>query len=104
MRRSSTQLPLTLVLKASEFQHLFQEGPREKIYAGTPISGLGETQQGKMVEEWARAVLQERNPGTEISEPELGICCNGRRRGSNMTSYDFRLGARRVEIKSSRMT
>ena len=108
VRAGSTQLPLVerkpLMLKASEFQHLFEEGPTERIYAGTPVSGLGITQQGKVGELWARDVLQEQNPGTKISEPELGICCNGRRRGSNMTSYDFRLGSRRVEIKSSRMT
>ena len=38
LRRSSTQLAVVerkpLVLKASEFQHLFEEGPREKIFAG----------------------------------------------------------------------
>ena len=26
-----------LVLKASEFQHFFEVGPTEKVYAGTPV-------------------------------------------------------------------
>ena len=47
VRAGSTQLPLVerkpLMLKASEFQHLFEEGPTERIYAGTPVSGLGST-------------------------------------------------------------
>ena len=92
-----------MVLKASEFQHLFEEGPTEKIYAGTPVSHLGQAQQGKVIEEWARKVLQEKNPKAEVLDPEPGTCYNGTRRGWNMTVYDFLLGSRRVEIKSSRM-
>ena len=107
VRTSSAQVPLAerrpLVLKASEFRHLFEEGPTEKIYAGTPLSGLGQTQQGKAAEEWARKVLQEKNPEAEILDPERGPCCNGARRGWNTTLYDFLLGNQRVEIKSSRM-
>ena len=34
---------------------------------------------------------------------QLGLCCNGRGRGSNNASYDFELGDRRVAIKSSRL-
>ena len=108
VRTGSTQVPLAerrpLVLKASEFRHLFEEGPTEKIYAGTPLSGLGQTQQGMAVEEWARKVLQEKNPEAEILDPERGPCCNGSRRGWNMTLYDFLLNGQRMEIKSSRMS
>ena len=103
----STQLPQVgrkpLVPKASEFQHLFEEGPTENIYAGTPLKGMGQAQQGKMVEEWARRVLQAKNPQTEISDPDLGMCCNGSRRSPSMAAYDFLMDGRRVEIKSARM-
>ena len=103
----SIQLPVVerkpLVLKASEFQHFFEEGPTEKVYAGTPMSGLGQNQQGKAVQEWARKALQEKNPEAEILDPQLGTCCNGMTRGRNMALYDFLMDGRRVEVKSARM-
>ena len=92
-----------LVLKASEFQHLFEEGPTEKVYANTPLAGLGHNQQGRMCQEWAKKVLQEQNPEAEILDPEPGTCCNGSRRGPHQAEYDFLMGGRRVEVKSSRM-
>ena len=92
-----------VVLRASTFQHLFELGPTEKVYTNTPLSGLGQTQQGKMLQEWARKVLQEKNPKAEVLDAERGTCRNGRRRGSNMTSCDFLLDGRKVEVKSARM-
>ena len=92
-----------LLLKASQFQHLFEEGPTEKVYANTPVSGLSHVQQGKGLEEWARKVLLEQSPKAKIIDPEPGKCHNGWRRGCNNTSYDFRLGGRRVEVKSARL-
>ena len=92
-----------VVLRASTFQHLFELGPTEEVYTNTPVSGLGQTQQGKMLQEWARKVLQEKNPKAEVLDAERGTCRNGRRRGSNMTSCDFRLDGRKVEVKSARM-
>ena len=106
VRARCSQLPVErrpLVLKATEFQHFFEEGPTEKVYANTPLAGLGQYQQGKILQEWAKGVLQKQNPHAEISDPDLGTCCNGRRRGANMAACDFLLGGRRVEIKSSRM-
>ena len=106
MRARCSQLPVErrpLVLKATEFQHFFEEGPTEKVYANTPLAGLGQTQQGKILQEWAKGVLQKQNPQAEISDPDLGTCRNGSRRGVNMAAFDFLMGGRRVEIKSSRM-
>ena len=62
-----------LLLKASEFQHLFEEGPTEKIYQGTPMTGLGEAQQGKILQEWARKVLEEKYPETEILKSRIRV-------------------------------
>ena len=108
VRARCSQLPVVerrpLVLKAAEFQHFFEEGPTEQVYANTPLAGLGQTQQGKILQEWAKGVLQEQNPQSEISDPALGTCWNGsRRRGPHQAEYDFLMGGRRVEIKSSRM-
>ena len=52
---------------------------------------------------WARKVLQERNPKAEILDPEVGRCCNGWQRGGSQARYDFRLGGRRVKIKTTKM-
>ena len=106
VRARCSQLPVErrpLVLKATEFQYFFEEGPTEQVYANTPIAGLGQNQQGKMVEEWAKGVLQKQNPHAEISDPEPGICRDGSRRGAHREEYDFLMGGCRVEIKSSRM-
>ena len=107
VRASSTQLPVVeskpLVLKASEFQHLFEDGPTEKVYTNTPLAGLGQAQQGMMVEAWVRKVLQEKNPEMEILDPEPGLRRNGSLRGRHQAEYDFLMGGRRVEIKSSRI-
>ena len=107
MRARCSQLAVVerrpLVLKATEFQHFFEEGPTEQVYANTPLAGLGQTQQGKIFQEWAKGVLQKQNPQAEILDPNLGTCCNGSRRGVYRAEYDFLMGGRRVEIKSSRM-
>ena len=92
-----------LVLKTLEFQHLFEEGPTERAYAGTPMGDLSQPEQGKMMQEWARRVLEGQNPGIDVSVPGEETCCNGSRRGPNRSSYDFRLGRQRVEVKSARL-
>ena len=69
------------------------------MYANTPLGGMGQAQQAKVLQEWARKVLQEKNPEAEVSDPDRGLCCNGSRRGLNQSPYDFLAGARRVEIK-----
>ena len=90
-------------LKSSEFDHLFEEGPTEAIYAGTPVESLSQHEQGKLCKEWTRHKLQELNPASEIEDPELGLCCNGRGRTASNAAYDFKLGDRRIQIKSSRL-
>ena len=64
-----------LVLKALEFQHLFEEGPTEKAYASTAVRSLSQYQLGRMRQKWARNVLQKKYPETEILDPEPGQFC-----------------------------
>ena len=92
-----------LVLSSSEFEQFFEEGPTELAYVGTPVSGLTQHEQGRRCQEWAKKVLQEKNPEAGILDPEPEQCCNGVKRGRNQASYDFLLGGRRVEIKSARI-
>ena len=91
------------MLHCSAFQHLFEEGLTEKAYANTPVCDLRQYEQGRICEAWATKVLQEQNPEAEISDSELGTCCNGTRRGKHQTLCDFVLDNQRVEVKSTKM-
>ena len=51
-----------MVLRASTFQHLLDLGPTENVYTNSPVSGLGRSQPGKILQEWARKVLEEQSP------------------------------------------
>ena len=104
-QRSQRLARRVLVLPSSEFEHLFQEGPTELAYAGTPAGRITKNEQGRIGQAWARKVLQEQNPKSEILHPEPGTCSDGRkRRGSYHAEYDFVLDGRKVEVKSARMT
>ena len=92
-----------LVLSSSEFEHLFEEGPQSWPTWAPPVSGLTQHEQGRKCQEWAKRVLQEQNPEAEIFDPEVGLCCDGTKRGRNFAPYDFLINGRRVEIKSGRM-
>ena len=92
-----------LVLKASAFGHLFEPGPTEAIYSNTPVRALGQQQQGELLQEWARRMLQEKNPRLAFLDPEPGIRQNGCRRALHQSAYDFLMGGRRVEVKSGRL-
>ena len=99
----STQVKAPLLLKSSQFAYLFEEGPTETIYRGTPLHGLGQHQQGQLAQEWARSVLLEQNPDSEFLDPEPGTDCNGHTRSLCRAPYDFLMNGRRVEVKSSRL-
>ena len=93
-----------LVLPSSEFEHLFEEGPTELAYAGTLAGRIKKNEQGRIGKAWARKVLQEQNPKSDILEPKPGTCSDGRRRALNQAEYDFVLNGRKVEVKGARMT
>lgn len=103
----STPLPALatapLVLKSSQFVHLFEEGLTESIYAGSPVARINHYEQGKLCQEWAKHILQKQNPESEILDPEPGNCSSGSRRGRHCAPYDFLMDDRKVEVKSSRM-
>ena len=92
-----------LKLESSAFSHLLKGDPTDAIYAGTPIDGLSQFDQGKWLQEWARETLQTKHPAAEILDPERGTCCNGSPRSFSQAPYDFLMGGRRVEVKSSRL-
>ena len=93
-----------LVLKSSQFPHLFEEGRTEAIYRSTPFHGLGHYQQGQLAQDWARRVLQEQNPESKFLDAAPGADCNGNRRSLHNAPYDFLMDGKRVEVKSGRLT
>ena len=103
VRPSRANAIAPLVLKSSQFAHLFEEGPTEAIYRGTPLYGLGHYQQGQLAQEWARSMLREQNPESEMLDPDPGRRCNGQSRCLHTAPCDFLMGGKRVEVKSSRM-
>ena len=92
-----------LVLQSSQFAHLFEEGPTEAIYRGTPLYGMGQYQQGQLAQDWARRVLQEQHPESQILDPDPGTDCNGNSRALSNAPFDFQMDGRRVEVKSARL-
>ena len=100
----STQISGPLVLKAAELAHLFDTDTTEAIYQGTPFEGLSQSAQGRLAEAWARRVLQEQHPESEILDPKPGTDCNGRSRSLHTAPYDFLMDGKRVEVKSGRLT
>ena len=92
-----------LALKSSQFAHLFEEGPTEAIYRGTPLYGMGQYQQGQLAQDWARRVLQEQHPESQILDADPGTDCNGNSRSLYRAPYDFLMDGKRVEVKSARL-
>ena len=99
---SSSQFPA--VFKASEFQNLFEEGPMEAAYANTVLATMNQQRLGMLCQEWARETLQRIHPKRKFMDPEVGMCCNGQKRGMHRAAYDFLMDGQRVEVKSARMT
>ena len=93
-----------VLFKASEFPNLFEQGPTEAAYANTVLATMNQQRLGMLCQEWARETLQRIHPKRKFMDPEVGMCCNGRKRGSHQAAYDFLMDEQRVEVKSSRMT
>ena len=71
-------------------------------YTGLPLSDVSATQRGHMLERVARRIMEEITGETAAYAP-VERQCNGRRRGSNSSTYDFRLGTTRYEVKSTQL-
>ena len=104
MRTAVTSQALVLNASDPELKDFFAERSVEAAYANTFLANIHGQQQGLLLQKWARQMLQEIHPEYEFSDPELGTCCNGSKRGADKAAYDFLMNGRRVEIKSSRMS
>lgn len=72
----------------------------QKAYVGVPLSTL--SNRGNVLERVLRRFL-ELSTGNSATDPDLGTNISGKKRGRNNAPYDFLLGDRRVEVKSTQL-
>lgn len=71
-------------------------------YAGVPLATHSAKARGDILELVAKRVAEEKN-GEVACDPPSSTCVNGAKRGRNMTTCDFVIGHRRVEVKSAQL-
>ena len=96
-----------LVLPASQFQDIIDDvGVTSMIYKGSPghsLSLVSGDRRGKILKDLCRKELAKMHPNSRIQDAVRGACCNGQQRGAHQAEYDFSIGKKRIECKSSFM-
>lgn len=92
-----------VVLNSACFQHIIDPATdRRAAYGDDPLARISEKRRGMLLESLARGILERLHPESEAADAGSALtCCNGRRLNAE---WDFSLGGRRVEIKSSMLT
>jgi len=86
----------------SEFKDLVTTTTTHDAYDGVPLATQSSKARGDIFERVARRVM-EKTMGQTACDPPSGVCVNGRKRGRRSETYDFIIGGRRVEVKSSQL-
>ena len=93
-----------VTLDASQFKHLWEDvGSTASFYNGHPLAQLNGQRRGVLLQEWACKILQDANPQALFEDAIPGTKINGWRRHASQAEYDFQLGDRKGEIKSSQL-
>ena len=96
-----------LVLPASQFQDIIDDvGVTSMIYKASPghsLSLVSGDRRGKILKDLCRKELAKMHPNSRIQDAVRGACCNGQQRGAHQAEYDFSIGKKRIECKSSFM-
>ena len=71
-------------------------------YIGVPLATHSSSARGHILERVARRVM-ENKLGETACDPPSGVRVNGAKRGWTSETYDFMIGGRRVEVKSSQL-
>ncbi|CAE7935919.1 unnamed protein product, partial [Symbiodinium sp. KB8] len=88
-----------------QFKHILLHDPTvPDFYAGHPLSGMSPHKRGLLLQGLCKSVLTDTYPHLEVEEPVPGICVNGTRRSPQQASWDWTLGGRKVECKSTRLS
>lgn len=70
-------------------------------YAGMPLADLSLSKRGEVLAVLVRNVIADIYPDAQIVSASRGYCQDARRRGWNMTEYDWLWNGRRIECKSA---
>ena len=93
-----------VTLDASQFKHLWEDvGKTALLYNGHPLAQLNGRRRGTLLQEWACQMLRDANPKALFKDAIPGTRINGLRRNAAQAEYDFQLGDRKGEIKSSQI-
>lgn len=93
-----------VTLDASQFKHLWEDlGSTALPYNEHPLAQLN-ARRGVLLQEWACQVLRDANPKVLFKDAIPGTRSNGWRRNASQAEYDFQLGDRKGEIKSSQLS
>lgn len=102
-RRHKTVLPI--ILPASEFDDILGKQTRaETAYTDSPLAALSPKTRGEVMATLARQVDTDLNPDARFTNPALGVCMGGKRRGWNNAEYDWMRDGCRVECKSAQLS
>ena len=94
-----------LVLPASHFQDLIDDvGKTPGIYRGCPMEHLNPSRRGILLQKLCKQVIADKYPHLKLEDPTPGQTINGRRRSQHHAEWDFTLGGRKIECKSSQLT
>ena len=92
------------VFPAVEFKHLVEDvGRAYEVYSGHPLSEMSPHKRGLFLQRLCRDVLTDAYPHLPLEEPAPGVCVNGRTRSAQQAPWDWTLGGRKAECKSSRL-
>ena len=93
-----------VTLDASQFKHLWEDsGTTASFYNGHPLAQLNGPRRGVLLQEWACQILRDANPKALFKDAIPGTRINGWRRSAAQAEYDFQLGDRKGEVKSSQL-
>lgn len=91
-----------VTFSAFQFQDLWEDvGPTARAYDGHPLAELSPSRRGALLQEWARQMLQQEFPNSNITDADPGTCVNGNRRGRTQAEFDFTMDCKKIEVKSS---
>ncbi|CAE7209322.1 unnamed protein product [Symbiodinium sp. CCMP2456] len=93
-----------LVVPAREFKAILEDvGETSKAYAGNPLAQLSPQRRGHVLKDVVRQVLSQKHPDMEVKDPVSRVGTRGKLLRPDQAEYDFSIGGRRVECKSSQI-
>ena len=91
-----------VTFSAFQFQDLWDDvGETARAYDGHPLAELNPARRGVLLQEWARQMLEQKYPNSNITDADSGTCVNGQRRSRTQAEFDFTMDCKKIEVKSA---